>query len=203
MSNPDDERPGTDPSRSSESDDRQSPSTQPVDDDVTHLAQPPQHEGTSSEQSASDPYGQQSAYGQQDQAQPGQGYDQQHYGQPEQPYDQPGYGQQPQQPYGQPTPYGFGGAAPYGQPAQEHPKGTQVLILGILSILVCPVLGPFAIVQGKNALAEIDQNPTAYSNRSTVNIGRILGIIGTVLMVLYVIWLIVMLIGIGIASTGN
>jgi hypothetical protein len=68
---------------------------------------------------------------------------------------------------------------------QPHPKGTTVLVLGILSIFCLGiVLGPIAIVMGGNALAEIDRNPAAYSNRGQVNAGRICGIIGVVLWVL-------------------
>jgi hypothetical protein len=67
---------------------------------------------------------------------------------------------------------------------QQHPQGTIILVLGILSILICGFLGPVAWIMGNNAIAEIDRNPAAYTNRGTVNAGRICGIIGTVLLVL-------------------
>ena len=89
------------------------------------------------------------------------------------------YGQQPP---GQP-PYGY---QPYGagRPT-EHPQGTTILVLGILSIVVCGVLGPFAWSMGTKAMREMDANPQVpYSNRGNVNAGRICGIVGTVLMVL-------------------
>ena len=57
-------------------------------------------------------------------------------------------------------------------------------MLGILSLVVCGLVGPFAWVMGNNALAEIDANPMAYTNRSTVQAGRICGIVGTCLLVL-------------------
>lgn len=81
------------------------------------------------------------------------------------------------------TPYGgYGG---YG--GQEHPQGTTILVLGVLSLVVCSFLGPVAWVMGNNALAEIDRNPTAYTNRGTVQAGRICGIITSVLMIIGVV----------------
>jgi len=74
---------------------------------------------------------------------------------------------------------------------QPHPQGTTILVLGILGIVICGFLAPVAWVMGNNALAEIDRNPAAYSNRSTVNGGRICGIIGTVLLVLYILFYII------------
>jgi len=83
-------------------------------------------------------------------------------------------------------PPSYGG---YGYPAQtEHPQGTTILILGILSIVCCGVLGPVAWVMGNNALKEIDAQPGRYSNRQIVQIGRILGIIGIVFLVITIIW---------------
>jgi len=66
---------------------------------------------------------------------------------------------------------------------QDHPQGTTVLVLGILSLVVCSILGPFAWVMGNNAIADIDQNPQAYSNRGAVQAGRICGIVATCLLV--------------------
>jgi hypothetical protein len=84
--------------------------------------------------------------------------------------------------------------SPYGgYGGQEHPQGTTVLVLGILSLVVCQLLGPFAWVMGNNALAEIDRNPAAYTNRSAVQAGRICGIVSTGLMILAVVVLAVVL----------
>jgi hypothetical protein len=74
---------------------------------------------------------------------------------------------------------------------QPHPQGTIILVLGILSILICGFLGPVAWIMGNNAVAEIDRNPAAYTNRGTVNAGRICGIIGTVLLILGILLVIV------------
>jgi hypothetical protein len=78
---------------------------------------------------------------------------------------------------------------------QPHPQGTTILVLGILSIVICGILGPIAWIMGNNALAEIDRNPAAYSNRSTVNAGRICGIIGTVFLVLGIVFYILLIAG--------
>lgn len=64
----------------------------------------------------------------------------------------------------------------------------MVLVLGILGLFICGIiLGPIAWIQGKNALDEIDRNPTAYSNRGMVLAGMILGIVATALWVLGVL----------------
>ena len=84
-----------------------------------------------------------------------------------------------------PPPPQYGAPQPAaGGPAPGHPRGTLILILGILSIPCCGLFtGIPAIIMGRSALAEIDANPTAYSNRGQVNAGYICGIIGTVLSV--------------------
>lgn len=98
------------------------------------------------------------------------GWGQPPYGQPG--YRQPGYGQ-PGYGYGQPYGYGY---------AQDHHQGTAILVLGICSLVVCQLLGPVAWIMGNSALREIDANPAAYANRSSVQAGRICGIIATVIL---------------------
>lgn len=78
-------------------------------------------------------------------------------------------------------------SSPYGMPAQPHPKAVPVLVMGILSIIVMPLLGPFAWVMGTSALREVDANPGAYTDRGNLVVGRILGIIGSVLLAIGVI----------------
>jgi len=75
----------------------------------------------------------------------------------------------------------------------DHPQGTTILILGILSLVVCGLLGPVAWIMGNNALAEIDRTPTAYANRGNVQAGRICGIIATVLLALVVVFIIIVM----------
>lgn len=133
------------------------------------------------------------------------------YGQPQQPYGQAPYGQQV--PYGQ-APYGAPsyGAPSYGGPmAPKHPSATTAMVLGIGALggmFVCGipiVLAPFAWMIGGRTVKEIDANPGRYSGRDQAQAGRIMGMIGTALLVIGVI-AIVALIVLGIAfseSSGN
>jgi hypothetical protein len=133
--------------------------------------------------------GGQDAYGQQ----PGSGQGRQDpYGQ------QPGYGQGPygggQDQGGYPQQYGQGGyGAPQGQPygyghqPPNHPQATTVLVLGIVGLIACQVLSPFAWVMGNRTVREIDASQGRWSGRDQANIGRILGIIGSVLLILGIV----------------
>ena len=90
-----------------------------------------------------------------------------------------------------PPPHGVPGPPDSGGDAQPHPRGTLVLVLGIVGLLCIGILGPVAAVLGKQALDEIDRNPTAYTNRGQVQAGMILGIIATI------VWVIGLVIAIG------
>lgn len=70
----------------------------------------------------------------------------------------------------------------YGPPPQTHPNGTTILVLGILSLVVCQILGPFAWSMGTRALREIDASEYVYENRGMVQAGRICGIISTCIL---------------------
>ena len=110
------------------------------------------------------------------------------YPPPPDPHQGDPYGQAPQNPYGQQPPGGYGQPGYGGGGGGEHPRGTLVLVLGILSIVCCGAFtGVPAIIMGKSALNEIDRTPGGYSNRGSVKAGYICGIIGTVLFVLGVI----------------
>ncbi|MEV0587161.1 DUF4190 domain-containing protein [Nonomuraea sp. NPDC050310] len=86
-------------------------------------------------------------------------------------------------------PYGSG--PQYGAPL-THPQGTTILVLGILSLVVCGLIGPFAWSMGNKTLKEIDASGQVYENRGMVQAGKICGMIGTILwaivIVLYVIF---------------
>src|SRR6478736_529089 len=163
--------------------------------------------------SSSDDSGQQPAPGQYPGNEPtGQGDSSlppthQPYGQQQQnPYGAPG--QQPpsygQTPYGQ-APYGYGAPA-----AANHPSATTSLVLsliGLAGIMFCGgitlVLSPFAWRIGAKAVREIDANPGMYCGRDQANAGRIMGIIGTVLLVLGLLGLIVLVLGLAVSSTSS
>jgi hypothetical protein len=88
-----------------------------------------------------------------------------------------------------PPPAGFESFDNLGAPPKPHPRGTLILVLGILSLFICGIiLGVVAFVMGNNALKEIDRNPSAYSNRRLVSAGRICGAIGATLGVLLLVF---------------
>jgi hypothetical protein len=117
---------------------------------------------------------------------PPQGPQQPPYGQPQ--YGQPQYGQpqygQPQ--YGQPQ-YGQPQGSPPVGYAPDHPKATTSMVLGILGIVLCGLIAPFAWRIGKRTMNEIDASNGQLGGRGTAQAGYIMGIIGTVLLALAVL----------------
>lgn len=71
--------------------------------------------------------------------------------------------------------------------SQRSSNATIILVLGILSLICCGLLGPVAWIMGNNALRDIDAGLGNPNDRGLVVAGRILGIIGTVLMILGII----------------
>lgn len=133
---------------------------------------------------------------------PGDPYDPQPPGgQPSGGYDQGGgygqgsYGQQPP-PYGQQPPEGYASYPPpyappvhggYGQQPENHPKATTALVLGIVGVICCSLTAPFAWVIGKRAMDEIDASGSRMGGRGLAQAGYVLGIVGTILLVLGVV----------------
>ncbi len=70
------------------------------------------------------------------------------------------------------------------------------LVLGILGIVICGVVAPFAWVIGKNSLDTIRKQP-GWGGEGMAMAGYILGIVGTALLILSVLFLIVYFIFIG------
>jgi uncharacterized protein YneF (UPF0154 family) len=75
---------------------------------------------------------------------------------------------------------GYGGGAPTGSPV----NGTLILILGILSVIGFAIVGPFAWIMGNNAAKISGGDP---QQMNLANIGKILGIVGTVFLILSII----------------
>lgn len=93
---------------------------------------------------------------------------------------------------------------PYAPGPARHPQATTALVLGILGLALCGLLAPFAWYIGGSAVKEIDASPYAYSGRSEANAGRIMGIVGTVLIavgVVAVIGLVVLGLAVGSSTT--
>ena len=129
--------------------------------------------------------------------------------QPPPPPEQPGYWEQqsqpdqpgipyPQQPYGggQPSSGQYGG---YPQPpvqyAPDHPRATTSLILGILGLVLCQLVAPFAWRIGKRTVDEIDASQGRMGGRGSAQAGYVMGIIGTALLafglIAIVLWVVV------------
>lgn len=62
------------------------------------------------------------------------------------------------------------------------PRSSTVLTLGVLSLVLCTVLGPFAWSMGTEELRRIDSGLTPPHGRSTASAGRICGIVATCLL---------------------
>lgn len=78
------------------------------------------------------------------------------------------------------------------QTMRDHPSGTTVLVLGILGLVVCGLLAPIAWIKGNSAKREMDAQPHInWTNRGSVTAGRILGIIGTVIIVLGIVFVVI------------
>ena len=65
-------------------------------------------------------------------------------------------------------------------------KEQQILMLGILRIVCCSVLGPFAWMQANEALRMIDHGEYSPVERGLVA-GQVCGMVGTGLLVLQVL----------------
>jgi uncharacterized membrane protein YjgN (DUF898 family) len=98
-------------------------------------------------------------------------------------------------PMTQPPSPGYG-MPPYGDyppPAPKHPQAVTVLVLGILSLVLCGLIGPFAWSMGSRVVREIEGSGGSWSGDTEATIGRILGIVATVLLVIPVLFLLVFL----------
>lgn len=71
------------------------------------------------------------------------------------------------------------GAPPYPIP-REHPEGTLVLVLGVLS-LVCSPLGFVAWYLGSKAERQIELSGIVYSNAGNIKAGKIVGMVTSIL----------------------
>jgi hypothetical protein len=71
---------------------------------------------------------------------------------------------------------------PYYGAVPDHPRATTALVLGILGLVACSVLAPFAWSTGKKAVDEIDAAGGRLGGRGQAQAGYIMGVIGTVLL---------------------
>ncbi|HEU0034360.1 MAG TPA: DUF4190 domain-containing protein [Kofleriaceae bacterium] len=71
---------------------------------------------------------------------------------------------------------------PYGASYIFPSRGGTVLTLGILSLVVCSVMGPIAWAMGNEELRRIESGQTSPDGRGSVVAGRVCGIISSVLL---------------------
>jgi hypothetical protein len=86
--------------------------------------------------------------------------------------------------------YPQAGYPQYGYAPPKHPSATTAMVLGIVAVaggLLCylPLLmAPFAWFTGSKAVRDIDESRGAQTGRGEAMAGKVLGIIGTVLLLL-------------------
>ena len=113
----------------------------------------------------------------------------------------------PNQPtWSQPQPYQ---SVPYPQPygaLPEHPQGTVILVLGIAGFFAT-ICAPIAWYLGSKAQQEIAASGQHYSNEQSINIGKVMGMVLSILalagIVLMIIIMIVMVVGYGWFGLAN
>lgn len=90
--------------------------------------------------------------------------------------------------------------APVWPRAAPHPRATAVLVIGVLSLAVMPLIGPVAWALGYATLREIDREPGRYSNRGTALAGMVCGIVSTILLIVAVALIVTIIVW---ATTGD
>jgi uncharacterized membrane protein YjgN (DUF898 family) len=88
-------------------------------------------------------------------------------------------------------------------PYPEASQATTALVLGILGIVICQVLAPFAWSMGAKEMQAIDAGRRPPENRGTANAAKILGIVGTVLLGLGVIAAILFIVFFSVAAVST
>ena len=82
-------------------------------------------------------------------------------------------------------------------------RATLILVLGVLSLILCQPLGVVAWLLGSADLKQMAAGAMDPSGKDLTNIGRILGIIATVLFVLAIVgFILMMILGVGAAAMG-
>lgn len=89
-----------------------------------------------------------------------------------------------------------------GIPYAPH-RGVLILVLGILSIVVCAPLGPFAWLMGQGDLKKIKSGVMDPEGRGLTLAGMICGIVGTVFLALTLLYIVlIVVLGVGVAAAG-
>lgn len=82
-------------------------------------------------------------------------------------------------------------------------RGTAVLVLGILGIVVCVICGVIAWVMGSNDLKEMEAGIMDPSGMGITKAGKICGMISCILAIIGVgLWLIIMIVAMVAGASG-
>ncbi|MDX2130942.1 MAG: DUF4190 domain-containing protein [Planctomycetota bacterium] len=82
-------------------------------------------------------------------------------------------------------------------------RGTLVLVMGILGLVVCVICGILAWMWGKEDLKAIDAGQMDPAGRSLTQVGKILGMVSVILnLVILGIWVLMMVVAGGAAAVG-
>jgi hypothetical protein len=76
-----------------------------------------------------------------------------------------------------------------GQPQSASTQAITSLVLGILSLVCCPLLAPIAWYIGNQELKAVREGRSPAAGEGIAKAGLILGIIGTLWMVLLALWI--------------
>ena len=72
--------------------------------------------------------------------------------------------------------------------APQSSKATIAVVVGVLGIVCCGLLAPVAWYLGNEEIKAIDAGRLSETNRGMAQVGKILGIIGSILLILGLLW---------------
>lgn len=73
---------------------------------------------------------------------------------------------------------------------QQSSRAVVAVVLGVLGIICCGLLAPVAWYLAGEELKHIDAGRLPETNRGMAQVAKILGIIGTILLALALLWLV-------------
>lgn len=99
----------------------------------------------------------------------------------------------------------FAAPPPANEPGRRNAEGAiPALILGIVGLVFCPLVAPFAWFLGRKAERLVDASNGTLSGRGEATAGKILGIVACVLMIVGIVLLIVLIaVGSSIEGSGS
>jgi hypothetical protein len=99
----------------------------------------------------------------------------------------------------------FAPPPPPNEPGRRNAEGAiPALILGIIGLVFCPLVAPFAWFLGRKAERLVDESNGTLTGRGEATAGKILGIVACVLMIIGIILVIVLIaVGSSIDTSGS